>query len=160
MCDPGGALTVSTASSSPGADVDVDEAAPVFARTRWARRIDPSRRRVRTIDGDALVAKCERQLVVLTPMVLGVVGRVAFATKKRKTTCLIKVPIALTLIDPPKTERFHLQTPHTPVSTAQRSELLRNFTASRPVQASRPNGPWFKRVQSTTNRFSDLSAMS
>tara|TARA_Y100000739_G_scaffold145993_1_gene125866 strand:- start:383 stop:736 length:354 start_codon:yes stop_codon:yes gene_type:complete len=92
MCDPGGALTVSTASSSPGADVDVDEAAPVFARTRWARRIDPSRRRVRTIDGDALVAKCERQLVVLTPMVLWTSGH---ATKKRKTTCLIKVPIAL-----------------------------------------------------------------
>jgi hypothetical protein len=71
MCDPGGALTVSTAaSSSLGADVDVDEAAPVFARPRWARRIDPSSRLVRTIDGDALVAKCEQQLVVLTPMVL------------------------------------------------------------------------------------------
>jgi hypothetical protein len=115
MCDPGGALTVSTVSSSPGADVDVDEAAPVFARTRWARRIDPSRRRVRTIDGDALVAKCEQQLVVLTPMVLGVVGR----------RC-------------PKNRTFSPPNPHTPVSTAQRSELLRNFIASRPVQAHDP----------------------
>ena len=85
MCDPGGALTVSTAaSSSLGADVDVDEAAPVFARTRWARRIDPSRRRVRTIDGDAFVAKCEQQLVVLTPMVLGVVGRRCLRQKREK----------------------------------------------------------------------------
>ena len=157
MCDPGGALTVSTAaSSSSGADVDVDEAAPVFARTRWARRIDPSRRRVRTSDGDAIVAKCEQQLVVLTPMVLGVVGRRAFA-KKEKNHSHRKVPIALTLTQKPN---VFTSKPHTPVSTAQRSELLRNFTASRPVQASRPNGPWFKRVQSTTNRFSDLSAMS
>jgi hypothetical protein len=129
MCDPGGALTVSTASSSPGADVDVDEAAPVFARTRWARRIDPSRRRVRTIDGDALVAKCERQLVVLTPMVL--VGTTWPRDKKEKNHLSHRKFRSRYLIDPPKTERFHLQTPHTPVSTAQRSELLRNFTASR-----------------------------
>ena len=146
MCDPGGALTVSTAaSSSPGADVD--EAAPVFARTRWARRIDPSCRRVRTIDGDAIVAKCEQQLVVLIPMVLGVVATCQASPKKRKTTkrktSHRKVPIALNtyLI---KNRTFSPPNPHTPVSTAQRSELLRNFTASRPVQASRPNGPWFK----------------